>query len=124
MATNLSGTALFLLLLLPGLACGQAGRFLLSIGDVVVVRGAQQIRPGIGAPVESGDTIRVGLDSSAQIRLSDESLLGLRASSTLRIDEYLFSGQADGKSRNLVTLLKGGFRTVTEIGRASCRERV
>jgi FecR-like protein len=108
----------------PGLASAQAGRFLLAVGDVVVARGQAEVRAATGTPVQSGDTIRVGPASNAQIRLADESIVGLRPGTVFRIDEFIYSGQADGNERSLFTLLKGGFRTVTgAIGRLHSRER-
>jgi hypothetical protein len=102
----------------------QAGRFLLAVGDVVVARGQAEIRAATGTPVRSGDTIRVGPASNAQIRLADESIVGLRPGTVFRLDEFSYSGQGDGSERSLFTLLKGGFRTVTgAIGRLHSRER-
>jgi hypothetical protein len=112
------------LLSAPGLALAQAGRFLLAAGDVVVARGQAEIRAATGTLVQSGDTIRVGPASNAQIRLADESIVGLRPGTLLRLDEFAYSGQADGSERSLFTLFKGGFRTVTgAIGRLHSRER-
>src|SRR4030088_44058 len=106
----------FLIILLgllsaPGLALAQAGRFLLAVGDVVVARGQAEIRAATGTPVRSGDTIRVGPASNAQIRLADESIVGLRPDTVFRVDEFVYSGQADGHERSIFTLLKSGFRT-------------
>src|SRR5713101_7558548 len=113
---------LLVLLPAPGLALAQAGRFLLAVGDVVVARGQGEIRAATGTPVQSGDTIRVGPASNAQIRMTDESIVGLRPGTVFRIDAYEYSGQAE--PRSLFTLLKGGFRTVTgAIGRLHSRER-
>src|SRR5882762_9677343 len=115
---------LLALLSAPGLASAQAGRFLLAVGDVVVARGQAEIRAATGTPVRSGDTIRVGPASNAQIRLADESIVGLRPGTIFRLDEFAYSGQGDGSERSLFTLLKGGFRTVTgAIGRLHSRER-
>src|SRR5882762_8265635 len=115
---------LLALLSTPGLALAQAGRFLLAVGDVVVARGQAEIRAATGTPVRSGDTIRVGPASNAQIRLADESIVGLRPGTIFRLDEFAYSGQGDGNERSLFTLLKGGFRTVTgAIGRLHSRER-
>ncbi|TMI00372.1 MAG: FecR domain-containing protein, partial [Betaproteobacteria bacterium] len=104
-------TVLLILLSAPGLALAQAGRFLLAVGDVAVARGQAEIRAATGTPVQSGDTIRVGPASNAQIRMTDESIVGLRPGTVLRIDAYEYSGQAE--PRSLFSLLKGGFRTVT-----------
>src|SRR5229473_726878 len=112
------------LLSAPGLALAQAGRFLLAAGDVVVARGPAEIRAATGTLVQSGDTIRVGPASNAQIRMTDESIVGLRPGTIFRLDEFAYSGQGDGNERSLFTLLKGGFRTVTgAIGRLHSRER-
>src|SRR5256886_13168507 len=110
------------LLCAPGLASAQAGRFLLAVGDVAVARGQAEIRAATGTPVQSGDTIRVGPASNAQIRMTDESIVGLRPGTVFRIDAYEYSGQAE--PRSIFSLLKGGFRTVTgAIGRLHNRER-
>src|SRR5437773_1349370 len=115
-------TVLLIVLSAPGLASAQAGRFLLAVGDVAIARGQAEIRAATGAPVQSGDTIRVGPASNAQIRMTDESIVGLRPGTVLRIDAYEYSGQAE--PRSLFSLLKGGFRTVTgAIGRLHSRER-
>jgi len=80
--------------LLPSrLALAQAGRFLLAVGDVVVARGQDEIRAATGTVVQSGDTIRVGPASNAQIRLTDESIVGLRPGTLFRLDEFAYSGQ-------------------------------
>src|SRR5436853_367770 len=114
---------LLVLLSAPGLALAQAGRFLLAVGDVVVARGQAEIRAATGTLVQSGDTIHVGPASNAQIRLADESIVGLRPGTIFRLDEFAYSGQGDGNERSLFTLLKGGFRTVTgAIGRLHSRE--
>src|SRR3989442_12285826 len=113
---------LLILLSAPGLASAQAGRFLLAVGDVAVARGQAEIRAATGTPVQSGDTIRVGPASNAQIRMTDESIVGLRPGTVFRIDAYEYSGQAE--PRSIFSLLKGGFRTVTgAIGRLHSRER-
>src|SRR3989440_6853462 len=110
------------LLCAPGLASAQAGRFLLAVGDVAVARGQAEIRAATGTPVQSGDTIRVGPASNAQIRMTDESSVGLRPGTVFRIDAYEYSGQAE--PRSIFSLLKGGFRTVTgAIGRLHNPER-
>src|SRR5205809_2075894 len=115
-------TVLLILLSAPGLALAQAGRFLLAVGDVAVARGQAEIRAATGTPVQSGDTIRVGPASNAQIRMTDESIVGLRPGTVFRIDAYEYSGQAE--PRSIFSLLKGGFRTVTgAIGRLHSRER-
>lgn len=112
------------LFLLPSLAAAQAGRFLLAAGDVTVVRGGATVRAAVGTAVESGDVIRVGQQSNAQIRLSDESIVALRPGTELRIDDYVYSGKPDESSRSLISLARGGLRTITgAIGALHDRKR-
>src|SRR5206468_9825540 len=87
-------TVLLILLSAPGLSLAQAGRFLLAVGDVAVARGQAEIRAATGTPVQSGDTIRVGPASHAQIRMTDESIVGLPPDTVFRIDAYQHSRQA------------------------------
>lgn len=112
-------TILLVLLLAPSLACAQAGRLLLAAGDVIIVRGAQEIRATAGTALQSGDTIRVGPRSNAQLRMSDESIIALRADTLFRIDEYAYAGPNDESSRGIFSLVKGGMRTVGGRSRGS-----
>ena len=80
--------SLLLLLLIPTLACAQAGRLLLAAVEVTIVRAGQEIRAAAGTAVQSGDTLRVGARSNAQLRMSDESIIALRQNTEFRIDEY------------------------------------
>ena len=115
---------LFLLLAVPSAALAQAGRFLMAVGDVVVSRGAQQVPAASGTPVQPGDTIRLGSNSNAQVRMTDESIVSLRQNTIFRIDEYVYNGAIDGREKTVFSLLKGGFRTITgAIGRLHTREK-
>ena len=111
-----------LLALLPLVAWAQAaGRVILAVGEVTALRGTASVNLAFNAPVFPGDTIRLGANSNAQIRLTDQSIIGLRERSQFRIDEYQFQ-QGDGRS--IFTLLAGGMRTVTgAIGRLQQREK-
>ncbi len=107
--------AILVSLLVPSLALAQAGRVLMAVGDVVAVRDAKELRLGPGAAIESGDTIRLGPNSNAQIRMSDESIVSLRERTVFRIDEYVYSGRVDGSEKSLFSLVAGGMRTVTGV---------
>src|SRR5262245_34017786 len=104
--------ALLLLCFIPAVAFAQAGRFLLAVGEVTLVRGSQQIRATPGTTVEAGDLIRVGARSSVQLRMSDQSIVSLRSNTEFRIDEYSYTGRGDDSDRSVFSLLKGGMRTV------------
>jgi hypothetical protein len=104
--------ALLLVLLAPALACAQAGRLLLAVGEVTIVRGAEEIRATTGIAVQSGDTLRVGPRSNVQLRMSDESIIALRQNTVFRIDEYAYAGAGDTANRSVFSLVKGGMRTM------------
>jgi hypothetical protein len=112
------------LLLTPVCASAEAGRFLMTVGDVTLARGGTQSPATDGAQVEAGDTIVVGPRSNAQVRMTDESIISLRPGTVLRIDEYRYGAQSAGEERSFFSLLKGGLRTVTgAIGRLHSRDR-
>jgi hypothetical protein len=98
------------------------GRVLLAAGEVSALRGGQSVALADGAPIELGDRISTGPQSSAQIRFTDSSIVALRANSELGIERYRFEGKTDGSENALFALLKGGFRTITgQIGRINRR---
>jgi len=103
------------LLLAPLCAAAQeaAGRVLTSVGDVAVVRGPQRIAAQRGTQLQSGDQIEVGAASNAQIYLTDETVIALRADTTFRLTEYAFQGPEEGQRRAFFDLIKGGMRTIT-----------
>lgn len=108
-------------LLMPAASFAQeaAGRVLVAVGDVTIVRGAEKIVARAGTELRAGDTIELGAQSNAQLRFTDESIVALRQGTTFRISEYAFEGRAPEEQSALFNLLKGGLRTVTGIiGRA------
>lgn len=92
-----------------------------STGSVVGINAAGVQRPLTrGADIGNGDTIRTGEGGRAQIRFSDGAMVSLQPQTEFRIDDYQYSGKADGKEKGFFSLLKGGLRTITGwIGRAS-----
>ena len=123
----------------------DVGRVLLAAGNAVAIRGNQTIPLAFGTMIQDRDLLRTGAASNLQVRFIDESIVSMKESSELRIDDFRFSGKEDGSERGFLSLLKGGLRTVTglvgrsnnanyrlstttatigKIGRASCRERV
>ena len=95
------------------------GRTLVSGGDVLAVRGAQTVPLRAGSEVQVGDTLRLGRDSNAQVRLNDESIIALRSDTEFRIERFQYHNDAANDSA-LFQLLRGGLRTVTGlIGRVN-----
>jgi hypothetical protein len=95
------------------LAAAEAGRVLVAVGDVSALRAGKPIALAAGAAIESGDTLRTGATSNAQVRMTDGSIVALRPQTEFRLDEYRFAGKADGSEKGFFSLVKGGFRTIT-----------
>ncbi len=89
-----------------------AGRVLAAAGAVTVVRAGQSMPLAQGAPIENGDSIRVGDKSTVQIGFTDESIVSLRPNSEFRVEDYRFSRNVES-DRSIFGLIKGGFRTIT-----------
>lgn len=116
----------FWLALLLGVVCVVAhaqpvGRVLVAAGEVTVQRAGREINLVTGAEVFSGDTVRVGDTSNAQIVFTDTAIVALRSRSAFRIDDYAYDRNNEASlSKAVFSLLRGGLRTVTgAIGRAS-----
>lgn len=59
------------------------------------------------------DVVTTEQDSYARIRFTDGSLLVMRPSSTISIDEYYFDKNRPKKDKAVINLLEGGLRTIT-----------
>ena len=59
------------------------------------------------------DVVTTEKDSYARIRFTDGSLLVMRPSSTISIDEYYFDKNTPNKDKAVINLLEGGLRTIT-----------
>jgi hypothetical protein len=91
----------------------SVGRVLVAAGNTVAMRGSQSISLSTGSTIQNGDSLRTGENSNLQVRFIDDSIVSMKESSELRIDNFKFTGKADGSERASFTLLKGGLRTVT-----------
>jgi hypothetical protein len=95
------------------LAQNVAGRFLTAIGDVRVLGATGDRQPARGGEVREGETILTGAGALVQIRLADGGLLSIRAETEMKFDRFSHAGENDRESSMFISLLKGGFRSVT-----------
>lgn len=102
-----------LLIIASNTLAQPVGRVLMAVGDVVANRGGRAVPLGTGIAVESGDQIRTGAASSAQIRFDDGSVIALKPQTVFGIDEFAYAGRSDGTERAIFNLIAGGMRTVT-----------
>ena len=98
-----------------------AGGVFSSVGEVKAINPQGVARPlSKGAKIDQGDTIHTAPNARAQIRFSDGAMVALQPESQFRIDEYQFSGKADGQEKGFFSLIKGGLRTLTGwVGRSN-----
>ena len=107
---------LLLLASFAGAAFGAAGNVQFVIGDVKLITKAGETRALVkGAEINEGDRIVTAAGASAQIKMVDGGFIAVRPNSNLSFDNYRYSGKADGKESAVISLLQGGFRTITGI---------
>ncbi|MBU3696892.1 MAG: FecR domain-containing protein [Dechloromonas sp.] len=109
------------LLLMPAVVWANAATVDFVVGSAFAVTPAGVERKlAKGSDVQTGDVVKTGADGRVQLRFSDGAMLSLQPQSDFRLDNYQFSGKADGRERGFFSLLKGGFRTITGlIGRSN-----
>lgn len=103
----------------PALA-QTAGKFLVAVGEVKLVGKDGKTRTAErGGELLEGDTIVTGANSLAQIRLQDNGLISVRPNTEMKLDKFAFAGADDRKATLLISLVKGGLRSITGlIGKA------
>lgn len=92
-----------------------------SIGKVIIYSGIVAAKSLDGkvrvlsrkSKIYKKDVISTEKDSYARIRFTDGSLLVMRPSSTISIDEYYFSKNKPKDDKAVINLLEGGLRTIT-----------
>jgi len=91
-----------------------AGRLVSVTGDVGIV-GSDGVRRQAerGGDIREGDTIVTGDSALAQARMSDGSLISVRADSEFKLEQFAYKGREDRSASFVVNILKGGFRTIT-----------
>lgn len=105
-------------LLLPSgvFAAGEVGIVLFATGGVTAT-GADGVSRELTrrSPVFAGDLLRSAPGARAQVKFTDHSIVALKPASTLRIDAYTFQADGSGAQTSVMSLIKGGLRTVTGV---------
>ena len=98
----------------------SAARVDFALGEVKALTADGRSRPLVkGAEVASGETVDTG-GGRAQLRFTDGAQVSLAPQTQFRIDDYRFSGKADGSEKGFFSLLKGALRTITgAVGRTN-----
>ena len=107
---------LLLLAAYAGAAFGVAGNVQFVIGDVKLITKAGVTRAlQKGAQIDEGDRVVTAANASAQIKMVDGGFIAIRPSTDMSFDTYRYSGKEDGTENAIVSLLQGGFRTITGV---------
>ncbi len=88
----------------------EIGRAVSVTGSVKAETAEDSRMLEVGSPVFRGESIRSDPDSRAQIKFVDDSLLSVGPSSTISLDEYVFTEKDQGL---LFRMGQGGFRIIT-----------
>lgn len=92
------------------------GKVIVASGTVSAVKAdGKSVRLKRRSAIHAGDHIITGAKSAAQIRFSDGAMLALVENSEFKIEDYNYTGDADGTEKASFSLLKGGMRTITGI---------
>lgn len=112
---------LLLLAAYAGAAFGAAGNVQFVIGDAKLITRAGETRAlQKGAEINEGDRIVTAAGASVQIKMADGGFIAVRPGTDMSFDTYRYSGKEDGTESAVVSLLQGGFRTITGlIGRTN-----
>lgn len=101
-----------------GNAAAQAGAISDAAGTVQIQHDGQPEAASTGSAVASGDTVHVGDNSNAQLRMADNAMFELGSGTDFHIANYTYSGSgATGEARTPASAKyqvdRGVLRTVT-----------
>lgn len=98
-----------------------AGQVMVATGSVKVIDAQGRERAlEKGGELKTGDRIVTGEDGLAQVRMADGGYLSIRAGTEMKVDAFTYDEKNQQNSNFLVSLVKGGFRSITGlIGRTN-----
>jgi hypothetical protein len=79
---------------------------------------------GVKSPVAEGETLATEQNTYARLKFEDDAEIVLRPSTQLKIDSYQYRNAQPEKDNALLSLLKGGLRSVTGLLGRRSRDRV
>jgi len=95
-------------------AADSAGVFQVIIGEVRVVGAGGQERTAVkGENILEGDRVVTGEGALAQVKFADGGLMSIRANTEFVLDKFSYAGPQDAKPSILMSLVKGGLRSIT-----------
>ena len=105
--------ALIMLTAFPHAAMSAVGRVEFAIGNVTASSANGTEKNLIkNMEINSGDTIQT-LEGRAQLRFEDGGYISLQPNTQFKVEDYHYSGKADGSEKGFFQLLKGGLRAIS-----------
>ncbi len=99
-----------------------AGNIIFVTGDAQIIRAGSPLPSNaIGSEatkntvVNEGDTLVTGKAGAMHIRMNDEGFISIRPETRLMVQSFIWNGKEDGLERSVLSLLRGGFRTITGV---------
>lgn len=81
-------------------------------GKAQIISSAKEARTaGKGARIVPGETLQTGSDGEIHAIMDDNTVIAIRANSSLKIEDYVANG--DEKDRSVLFLLRGQLRSIT-----------
>ena len=91
----------------------QAAIVIIAAGDFYAINEAKVKRTlKRRSEIFVGDTLVTGSNGQGQVRFIDGAVVSLRPDTKIRINDYRY-GDGEGRENSVLTLIKGGFRTIT-----------
>lgn len=92
----------------------SAGQVMVATGTVKAydLQGRERLLQK-GDAVAPGDRIVTAADALVQLRMADGGYMSVRPATEMKIDLFVFDEKNQGNSNFLVSLIKGGFRSIT-----------
>lgn len=111
----------FIAMVTHGVQAAPAGNIIFVSGDAqVIAAGGQARNAAKNTVVNEGDTLLTGKTGAMHIRMNDAGFIAMRPDTRLTVQSFIWNGKEDGAERSILSLLRGGFRTITGvIGRRS-----
>jgi len=95
-------------------AQGAPVQFIAVVGEVRILgRDGAPRAAARGAELRDGESVVTGANGLAQLRFADGGMISVRGNTELKLDRFAYRGQDDRGASLFMSLLKGGFRSVT-----------
>jgi FecR protein len=115
--------AYILLMAAMGVAISARVAEAAQVGSVIFAAGEAQIlgvdgkarAAAKGEAVNQGDTLVTGKAGAMQVRMADDGFIALRPDTRMTVQDFNWNGKEDGAERSVMSLVRGGFRTITGV---------